>query len=80
MVALKRTKETKYIITTLKEEHTHALASPNKQHLIRSNREVGKKVKNTLFNFHRASIGTSGAYNFLRVGLGGFKNVGCTAH
>jgi hypothetical protein len=74
MVALKRTKESKYIITTFVEEHTHALVSPNKQHLIRSNREVGEK----LFNFHRASIGTSDAYRFLRVGLGRFENVECT--
>jgi hypothetical protein len=78
MVALKRIKESKYIITTFVEEHTHALVSPNKQHLIRSNREVGKKAKNTLFNFYRASIGTSDAYCFLCVGLGGFENVGCT--
>ncbi|CAN6181097.1 unnamed protein product [Urochloa humidicola] len=78
MIALKRTKDSKYIITTFVEDHTHALVSPNKQHLIRSNREVGEKVKNTLFNFHRASIGTSDAYRFLRVGLGGFENVGCT--
>jgi hypothetical protein len=74
MVALKRIKESKYIITTFVEEHTHALVSPNKQHLIRSNREVGEK----LFNFHRASIGTSDAYRFLRVGLGRFENVECT--
>lgn len=39
---------------------------------------VGEKVKNTLFSFHKASIGTSDAYCFLRVGLGGFENVGCT--
>ncbi|XP_039803115.1 protein FAR1-RELATED SEQUENCE 5-like isoform X2 [Panicum virgatum] len=78
MIALKRTKKSKYIITTFVEEHTHALVSPDKQHLIRSNREVGEKVKITLFNFHRASIGTSDAYRFLRVGLGSFENVGCT--
>jgi hypothetical protein len=68
MVAIKLTKESKYIITTFVEQHTHAFVSPNK-HLIRSNREVGEKVKNTLFNFHRASIGTSYAYRFLRVGF-----------
>ncbi|TVU23182.1 hypothetical protein EJB05_30217, partial [Eragrostis curvula] len=78
MLAIKRTKESKYIITSFVEEHTHAFVSPDKHHLIRSNREVGEKVKTTLFNFHRASIGTSDAYRFLRVGLGGFENVGCT--
>jgi hypothetical protein len=77
MVAIKLTKESKYIITTFVEQHTHAFVSRNK-HLIRSNREVGEKVKNTLFNFHRASIGTSDAYGFLHVSLGGFENVGCT--
>ncbi|WVZ91441.1 hypothetical protein U9M48_037610 [Paspalum notatum var. saurae] len=41
-------------------------------------KEVGEKVKHTLFNFHMASIGTLDAYRFLRVGLGGFENVGCT--
>ncbi|WVZ52120.1 hypothetical protein U9M48_003210 [Paspalum notatum var. saurae] len=70
--------ESTYIITNFVEEHTHALVSPNKQHLIRSNREVGEKVKHTLFNFHRASIGTPDAYHFLCVGLGGFENIGCT--
>jgi hypothetical protein len=70
MVAIKLTKESKCIITTFVEQHKPALVSPDKQHPIRSNREVGEKVKNTLFNFHRASIGTSNAYCFLRVGIG----------
>ena len=51
IVAIKLTKESKYIITTFVEQHAHAFFSLNK-HLVRSNREVGEKVKNTLFNLH----------------------------
>jgi hypothetical protein len=47
MVAIKLTNESKCIITTFVEQHKPALVSPDKQHPIRSNREVGEKVKNT---------------------------------
>jgi hypothetical protein len=35
-------------------------------------------VKTTLFNCHKASIGTSQAYRLLQVGAWGFEYVGCT--
>jgi hypothetical protein len=52
--------------------------SPSKKQFMRSNRKINDKAKSTLFNCQRACIGTSAAYRFLRVGLGGFENVGCT--
>jgi hypothetical protein len=55
----------KYRIAFMVEHHNHGLVSPNKRHLLRSNR-------------HKASIGTSHAYRLLHVSEGGFQNVGCT--
>ena len=52
--------------------------SPDKRHLLRSNRRVNERAKSTLFNCHKASIGTSQAYRLLHVSEGGFENVGCT--
>jgi hypothetical protein len=52
--------------------------TPRKRHLLRSNRYVTEKAKTTLFNCHKASIGTSQAYMLLQVGAGGFEYVGCT--
>ena len=46
--------------------------------LFKSNRFVSEKTKTTLFNCHKASIGTSQAYRLLHVGAGGFEYVGCT--
>lgn len=77
-LAIKRTKEDNYVVTIFEQEHNHVLVSPSKQQFMRSNRKINDKAKSTLFNCHRACIGTSAAYRFLRVGLGGFKNVGCT--
>jgi hypothetical protein len=46
--------------------------------LLRSNRRVSERAKSTLFNCHKASIGTSQAYRLLHVSEGGCENVGCT--
>ena len=68
----------KYQIASMVEHHNHGLVSPNKRHLLRSNRDVNERAKSTLFNCHKASIGTSQAYRLLHVSAGGFQNVGCT--
>ncbi|XP_062182184.1 protein FAR1-RELATED SEQUENCE 5-like [Phragmites australis] len=67
-----------YKIDSWVEQHNHGLVSPDKLHLIRSNREVSERAKNTLYTCHKASIGTSQAYRLLQVSEGGFENVGCT--
>ena len=77
-IYVKRTTEGKYKIAALKEGHNHAFVTPSKRHLLRSNRCVSEKVKTTLFNCHKASIGTSQAYRLLQIGAGGFEYVGCT--
>jgi hypothetical protein len=59
------------------EHHIHGLVSPDKRHLIRSNRRVSERAKNTLYTCHKASIGTSQAYRLLQVSEGGIPNVGC---
>ncbi|KAG2538046.1 hypothetical protein PVAP13_9NG390273 [Panicum virgatum] len=66
----------KYKIVSMVEEHSHGFVSPDKRHLLRSNRRVSEKAKSTLFNCHKASIGTSQAYRLLHVSEGGFENVG----
>jgi hypothetical protein len=71
-------KDKKFTIAKMVEQHTHGLVSPPHRHLLRSNRHVSERAKNTLFNCHKASIGTSLAYRFLHVSDGGFQNVGCT--
>jgi hypothetical protein len=76
-IYVKRTSEGKYKITALYEGHNHELVTPSKRHLLRSNRYVNQKAKTTLFNCHKASIGTSQAYRLLHVGAGGFEYVGC---
>jgi hypothetical protein len=68
----------KYRITSMVEYHNHGLVSPNKRHFLRSNRHVNARAKSTLFNCHKASIGTSQAYRLLHVSEAGFQNVGCT--
>jgi hypothetical protein len=75
MLVIKRTEDHKYIVTRFEEDHTHALVTPSKQQFIRSNRKVTLSAKNTLLTCHKASIGTSQAYRYLRVGAGGFENV-----
>ena len=60
------------------EEHHHDFVSPDKRQFLRSNRMVSKRAKTTLFNYHKASIGTSEAYRLLHVSEGGFQNIGCT--
>ena len=67
-----------YRIVSMVEEHSHGFVSPDKRHLLRSNRRVSERAKSTLFNCHKASIGTSQAYRLLHVSSGGFENVGCT--
>jgi hypothetical protein len=42
--------------------HNHALVTPSKRHLLSSNSHVNGKAKITLFNCHKASVGTSQAY------------------
>ena len=49
----------KYRIVSMVEEHNHDFVSPDKRQFLRSNRMVSKRVKSTLFNCHKASIGTS---------------------
>ena len=70
--------ENTYKIDSLIEHHVHGLVSPNKRHLIRSNRRVSERAKNTLYTCHKASIGTSQAYRLLQVSEGGIPNAGCT--
>ena len=60
------------------EEHNHDFVSPHKRQFLRSNRTVSKRAKSTLFNYHKASIGTSQTYRLLHISEGGFQNVGCT--
>jgi hypothetical protein len=77
-IYVKHTSEGKYEIVALNEGHNHAFVTPRKHHLLRSNRSVTEKAKTTLFNCHKASIGTSQAYRLLQVGAGGFEYVSCT--
>jgi hypothetical protein len=77
-IYVKRTNEGKYEIAALYEGHNHEFVTPIKHHLLRSNRHVNEKAKTTLFNCHKASIGTSQAYRLLQVGAGVFQYVGCT--
>ena len=49
-------------IASLVEEHIHGFVSPDKRHLLRSNCNVSDRAKTTLFNCHKANIGTSQAY------------------
>jgi len=70
--------DNRYTIQSMVDEHNHGLVSPDKRHLLRSNRSVSERAKNTLFNCHKASMGTSQAYRLLNVSEGGFDNVGCT--
>ena len=51
---------------------------PSQHHLIRSNRQVSERVKTTLYDCRRASIGKALAYRFLHVDACGFEHVGCT--
>ena len=70
--------ENTYKIDSWIEHHVHGLVSPDKRHLIRSNRRVSERAKNTLYTCHKASIGTSQAYRLLQVSEGGILNAGCT--
>ncbi|XP_047086340.1 protein FAR1-RELATED SEQUENCE 5-like isoform X2 [Lolium rigidum] len=67
-----------YKIESLVEHHNHGLVSPDKRHLIRSNRQVSERAKNALYTCHKASIGTCQAYRLLQVSEGGIDGVGCT--
>jgi hypothetical protein len=71
-------KDKRFKITRMVDQHNHGLVSPPHRHFLRSNRHVSERAKNTLFNCHKASIGTSLAYRLLHVSDGGFENVGCT--
>ena len=77
-IVVKLGSDKKYRIISMVEEHSHGFVSPDKRHLLRSNRRVSERAKSTLFNCHKASIGTSQAYRLLHVSEGGFENVGCT--
>ena len=68
----------KYKIASMVERHNHGLVSPPHRHFLRSNRHVTERAKSTLYNCHKASIGTSLAYRLMHVSEGGFQNVGCT--
>ena len=45
MFGIKRTKDNKFRLEIFVEVHNHGLVSPNKQHLVRSNRQVTEKAK-----------------------------------
>jgi hypothetical protein len=70
-IVVKLGTDMKYQISSIGEEHNHDLVSPNKKHLLRSNRHVNERAKSTLFNCHKASIDISQAYIF-HVSEGGF--------
>ena len=67
-----------YKIESWVEHHSHGLVSPDKRHLIRSNRRVSERAKNTLYTCSKASIGTRQAYRLRHVNEGGFAEAGCT--
>lgn len=77
VLAVKLIEDNKFRVEIFVESHTHSLVSPDKVHLIRSNREVNEKAKRALVACHKGGIGTSGAYRYLRISEGGFENVGC---
>jgi hypothetical protein len=77
-IVVKLGNDKKYHIASMVEEHNHGFVSPDKRHLLRSNRRVSERANSTLFNCHKASIGTSQAYRLLHVSESGFENVGCT--
>jgi hypothetical protein len=59
----------KYYITSMVEQHNHGHVSPDKTSFLSSNRSISQRVKNSLFTYHKASIGTSQAYRFLQEGV-----------
>ena len=61
-IVVKLGSDQKYRIVSLVEEHNHGFVSPDKRHLLRSNRRVRERAKSMLFNCHKTSIGTSQAY------------------
>ncbi|KAM3276618.1 hypothetical protein ACQJBY_044809 [Aegilops geniculata] len=73
-----RESDGKYKIASLTKYHNHPFVPPSHQHLIRSNRQISERVKTTLHDCQKASIGTALAYRFLHVRAGGFQHVGCT--
>ena len=46
----------KYRIISMVEEHSHGFVSPDKRHLLRSNRRVSERAKSTLFNCHKVRL------------------------
>ncbi|XBJ23026.1 hypothetical protein VPH35_001293 [Triticum aestivum] len=66
-----------YKIESWVKHHNHGLVSLDKRHLIRSNRRVSERAKNTLYTCSKASICTCQAYRLLHVSEGGFANAGC---
>ncbi|XP_066344616.1 protein FAR1-RELATED SEQUENCE 5-like [Miscanthus floridulus] len=58
-IVVKLGSDKKYQIASMVEEHSHGFVSPDKRHLLRSNRNVSERAKSTLFSCHKASIGTS---------------------
>jgi hypothetical protein len=77
-IVVKLESDKKYRIFSMVDEHNHGFVSPDKRHLLRSNPNVSERAKSTLFNCHKASIGTSMAFRLLQVSEGGAENVGCT--
>jgi hypothetical protein len=47
----------KYYISLMVEQHNHTLISPDKTHLLRSNRLVNHRVTNTLFYMPHGECG-----------------------
>jgi hypothetical protein len=76
-IVVKLESDKKYRIFSVVDEHNHGFVSPDKRHLLRSNRNVSERAKSTMFNCHKASISTSMAFRLLQVSDGGAENVGC---
>jgi hypothetical protein len=57
-IVVKLDSEKKYQILSFVEEHNHGFVSPDKRHLLRSNRQVSERAKSTLFNCHKARWAT----------------------
>ncbi|XP_037486097.1 protein FAR1-RELATED SEQUENCE 5-like [Triticum dicoccoides] len=77
-IIVKRCTDNKYKITSWIEHHNHGFVSPDKCHLIRSNRQLSDKAKPTVSTHCKASTCTSQANQPDHVSEGRSDNVGCT--
>jgi hypothetical protein len=67
-----------WIVTKFIEEHTHALVTPSKRHLLKSHRHVSIAKKRLVDTFEGANINTSQKMAVLEIESGGYENIGCT--